>query len=261
MRNPLVSIIMPAYNAERFIGESIESVINQTYKNWELLVINDFSNDSTKDIIEDYCKKDKRIKLLEQEKNKGVVKARNRGINESKGKYIAFLDSDDLWKNNKLEIQIRYMEANRIYMTYTGYSYISESGNFIKEIYIPKKLNYKQALKGNQIGCLTVVINKSKIGNFEMPNLKHEDYATWLSILKNDIVAHGILENLAKYRKVNNSVSSNKLKTIIWTWKIFRKNEKIGIVRSSYFLIRHLMRGIKKHGSKKNFDSRWNFSD
>lgn len=268
MGNPLVSIIMPAYNAERFIRESIESVINQTYKNWELLVINDFSNDLTKVIVEEHCKKDKRIKLLEQEKNKGVAKARNRGIKESKGKYVAFLDSDDLWKNNKLEIQIKYMQVNKIYMSYTGYSYISENGNFIKKIYIPKSLTYKQALRGNQIGCLTVVIDKSKIGNFEMPNLKHEDYATWLNILKNDIVAHGILEDLAKYRKVNNSISSNKLKTIIWTWKIFRKSQNLNYLASFYFLLIHIIRAIEKHNYKKirginyekNIVGRWNIS-
>lgn len=250
MKNPLVSIIMPAYNAERFIRESIESVIDQTYKEWELLVINDFSNDLTKVIIEDYCKKDKRIKLLEQEKNKGVVKARNRGIKESKGKYIAFLDSDDLWKNNKLEIQIKYMQTNKIYMTYTGYSYISEGGKFIKKIHIPKSLNYKQALKGNQIGCLTVVIDKSKIGSFEMPDLRHEDYATWLNILKNNIVAYGISENLAEYRKVSNSLSSNKLKTISWTWNILKNNQKLNSLVSLYYLLCHIKQALKKHSFK-----------
>lgn len=247
MNNPLVSIIMPAYNAERFIKESIESVIDQSYENWELLVINDFSNDLTRMIIKDYCKKDRRIRLLEQKQNEGVVKARNRGIKESKGKYIAFLDSDDLWKSNKLEVQIKYMQSNKAYMTYTGYSYISESGEFIKEIFIPKSLNYKQALKGNQIGCLTVIIDKSKIENIEMPNLKHEDYATWLNILKNNIVAYGIQENLAKYRKVSSSLSSNKLKTIKWTWKIFRENQQINMIRSIYYLSIHLYNGLLKH--------------
>ncbi|MGL4865849.1 MAG: glycosyltransferase family 2 protein [Cetobacterium sp.] len=250
MKSPLVSVIMPAYNAERFIKESIESVISQSYKNWELLIINDFSNDLTQLIIKDYCKKDKRVKLLEQEENKGVVKARNRGIKESKGKYIAFLDSDDLWENDKLEIQIKYMQDNEVYMTYTGYSYISENGDFIKEICVPKSLNYKQALKGNQIGCLTVIIDKSKIGNFEMPNLKHEDYATWLNILKNNTVAYGILENLAKYRKVNNSLSSNKLKTIGWTWNILKNNQKLNSIVSLYYLLCHIKQALKKHSFK-----------
>lgn len=249
MKQPLVSIVMPAYNAERFIEKSIKSVIKQSYTNWELLIINDCSKDFTQKIIEDYCLRDGRIKLFVQEKNSGVVEARNKGIQESKGKYIAFLDSDDLWERKKLEIQIKYMEENELTMTYTSYSYINEEGNFIKEIVVPKSLSYNQALRGNQIGCLTVVINKYKVGNFQMPNLRHEDYATWLNILKKDIIAHGIIENLAKYRKVNNSISSNKLKTIIWTWRIFRKNEKIGIIKSTYFLIIHLVRGIIKHGS------------
>ena len=253
MENSLVSIIMPAYNAEKFISESIMSVINQSYKNWELLIVNDCSKDSTQKIVESYCLIDRRIKLFVQEKNKGVVEARNRALKESCGQYIAFLDSDDLWEKNKLEVQIEYMKMNKIYMTYTEYSYISEVGKFIKKISIPKKLNYKQALKGNQIGCLTVVIDKSKVGDFEMPNLKHEDYATWLNILRNNIVAYGIQKDLAKYRKVSNSLSSNKLKTIKWTWLIFRKNQNLDIVRSSVYLFNHLFLGAKKHflGEKK----------
>lgn len=247
MKSPLVSIIMPAYNAEKFIEESIESVINQSYKNWELLIVNDCSRDLTAKIIEIYSLKDRRIKIFTQKENKGVVEARNRALKESKGKYIAFLDSDDLWEKNKLEIQIKYMQKNKVYMTYTGYSYISEDGKFLKEIKIPKSLNYKQALKGNQIGCLTVVIDKYKIKNFEMPDFKHEDYATWLNILKNDIIAYGILDSLAKYRKVNNSLSSNKFKTIKWTWKIFRENQKLSCIYSFYCLFNHIIRAIKKH--------------
>lgn len=247
MNQPLVSIIMPAYNAERFIKESVESVINQSYKNWELLVINDSSKDSTKSIVESYMEKDSRIKLLNQDVNKGVVEARNRGIRESEGKYIAFLDSDDLWSANKLQIQIEYMLSNKVYMTYTEYSYIDEAGNYIKNIPVPKTLNYKLALRGNQIGCLTVILDKEKIGYFQMPNLKHEDYATWLNILKLGIIAEGIQQNLAKYRKVNNSLSSNKLKTIGWTWNIFRNDQKIGCVCSLYFLLIHILKAIKKH--------------
>lgn len=250
MKNPLVSIIMPAYNAEKFIKESIESVINQSYKNWELLIVDDCSKDLTSKIIENFSLKDKRIKIFQQEKNKGVVKTRNKALKESKGRYVAFLDSDDLWEKKKLEIQIKYMEKNKIYMSYTGYSYISESGKFLKEIKVPKSLNYKQALKGNQIGCLTVVVDKNYVGNFEMPDLKHEDYATWLNILKNDIVAYGILENLAKYRKVNNSLSSNKLKTISWTWNILRNNQKLNFGISLYYLLCHIKQALKKHGFK-----------
>lgn len=247
MSQPLVSIIMPAYNAERFIEKSIESVLHQSYKNWELLIINDFSKDSTQTIIENYLKKDNRIKLFNQENNRGVAESRNKGIKISKGKYIAFLDSDDLWENNKLEIQIEYMLKNKVYMTYTQYSHITENGGFIKDIEIPKSLNYKQALKGNKIGCLTVVIDKEKIGKIQMPNLKHEDYATWLNILKKGITAYGIPKNLAQYRKVSDSLSANKLKTITWTWSIFRKSQKLNKTKSLYFLICHLKQALKKH--------------
>lgn len=247
MIEPLVSIIMPAYNAEKFIKESIDSIMDQTYKNWELLIINDFSKDSTRKIIENYMNTENRIILLDQKENKGVVEARNRGLRESKGKYIAFLDSDDLWEKNKLSIQIKYMIENSLYMTYTEYSYITESGNFIKNIQIPKNLDYKQALKGNQIGCLTVIIDKERIGNFQMPNLKHEDYATWLNILKKEVCACGIQKNLAKYRKVKNSLSSKKINTLIWTFNIFKKNEKLSNIKSIYYLIFHIIKAIKKH--------------
>lgn len=246
-KKSLVSIIMPAYNSERFIKDSINSVLNQTYKNWELLIINDYSKDSTGTIIEEYSKKDARIKILNQSKNSGVVAARNRGIKESKGKYIAFLDSDDLWEKEKLDNQIEIMTQNNYYMTYTEYSYITEDGDFIKDIKVPTKLNYKDALKGNQIGCLTVVLDKERIGKFKMPDLKHEDYATWLNILKSGIQSYGIKKNLAKYRKVNNSLSSNKLKTILWTWKVFRKNEKMSFVKSVIYLNIHLFKAINKH--------------
>ena len=150
-------------------------------------------------------------------------------------------------ENNKLEIQIEYMLKNKVYMTYTQYSYITENGSFIKDIEIPKSLNYKQALKGNKIGCLTVVIDKEKIGKIQMPNLKHEDYATWLNILKKGITAYGIPKNLAQYRKVSDSLSANKLKTIAWTWNIFRKSQKLNRTKSLYFLICHLKQALKKH--------------
>lgn len=249
----LVSIIMPAYNSEKYIKESIESVKNQTYTNWELVIVNDCSNDNTENIIKEYAEKDKRIKLYTNVVNQGVVKSRNLSLKKAKGEFIAFLDSDDIWSRLKLEKQINYMKKIDSVMSFTSYYYMNSRGMNLFEVKCPLKLDYKEALKGNEIGCLTVIIDRKKINNLEMPDLKHEDYATWLSVLKNGRIAHGIQENLASYRKLDDSLSSNKLKTIIWTWKIFRDNQKIGIFKSSYYLSCHLVKGIKKHYFKNNF--------
>ena len=247
MEQPLVSIIMPAYNAEKYIEESIKSVCNQTYENWELLIINDCSNDSILQIVQKFSVQDKRIKYFNQDSNQGVAEARNRGFKESKGEYIAFLDSDDLWEKEKLEKQIKFMENNKINFSFTNYIKVSDEGNFIKKVYCPEKLNYKEALKGNKIGCLTVVIRKSSLNNVFMPKLKHEDYATWLQVLKKGNTAYCLQEFLAKYRTGSKSLSSNKFKVLFWTFPIYYKQEKLGFFKSSYYLLCHLIQAIKKY--------------
>jgi teichuronic acid biosynthesis glycosyltransferase TuaG len=246
--NDLVSVIMPAYNSEKYIRESIESVISQDYKNWELVIVDDCSKDGTKRIVKEYMKKDTRIKLIELKKNLGVANARNTAIRESKGKYIAFLDSDDLWHRCKLSKQISFMRENKYTFTFSNYELISDEGKLLdKKINAPNKVNYKRVLKGNPIGCLTVVIDRENIGKIHMPSIRHEDYATWLEILRNNVIAHNVGECLALYRKTNKSLSSNKFKAIVWTWNIYRKNQKLNLIRSTHSMFWYVINTLKKY--------------
>lgn len=244
--NKKVSIIMPAYNAEKLIKESIESVINQSYKNWELIIVNDASIDKTRIIVENIIKKEKRIKLINLKENKGVVNARNTALKLVIGTYIAFLDSDDLWYPQKLESQLKFMAEKKCAISYTAYDVITERGNYIKTMKVPSKLSYKGALKGNSMTCLTVVINREKVRKVEMPKIKHEDYATWLNIIKEVGVSYGLNETLGKYRVVKNSMSSNKLKMIVWSWNIYYKSQKLGVIKSFYYTGTHLVKAFFK---------------
>lgn len=245
--NELVSIVTPAYNAERYISKTIDSVINQTYTNWEMLIVDDCSIDNTKYIIKEYSTKDHRIRIITMPENVGVANARNEAIKLSKGEYIAFLDSDDIWRVDKLEKQITFMANNKYDFTFTDYELINKNGNKLNKIItVPKKLNYYDALKGNSIPCLTVMINKKNVGLFRMPNIKHEDYATWLNILKNNITAYGLNENLAMYRKSDNSITSNKFKSMFWTWNIYYKNQNLGFLKSVRCMINYILKNIKK---------------
>lgn len=247
MLEPLVSIVMPAYNASKFISESIESVLKQTYKNWELIIVNDCSKDNTEEIIKSYSNNDSRIKYYNQKTNLGISEARNKAIIEAKGEYIAFLDSDDLWKKRKLEEQIKFMEEKKINFSYTDYEKRDqELKKTIKNVKCPIKIDYKEGLKGNKIGCLTVIIRSSILKENLMPKLKHEDYATWLKILRKGEKAFGLQKNLAIYRATSNSISSNKLKVLFWTFPIYYIQEKLGIMKSLYYLNCHLLQALKK---------------
>ena len=232
------SIITPLYNAEKYIETTIQSAQSQTYKNWEMIVVDDVSQDNGPKIVERYIKKDKRIKLIKLEKNGGGAVARNRAIKEAKGKYIAFLDSDDLWYPEKLEKQIKFMEENNYDFTYTHYEKIDEEGNKLNEIIKSKdKVDYKGLLKSNQIGCLTAMYNQENLGKIYMPLIrKRQDYALWLQILKKTKYGDCLKENLAQYRLVNGSVSSNKMNLIKFNWQIFREVEKINVFESIYYL-------------------------
>lgn len=244
----LISIITPLYNAEKYLKDTIESVINQDYKNWEMIIVDDCSKDGSRLIAEKYIELDKRIKLISLEKNSGVAFARNVGIKSAGGEYIAFLDSDDLWKPNKLSTQLDFMKKNNYSFTFTSYELINDQGiRLNKLIKAPAQLNYKRLLYGNSIGCLTVMLNKSKIGYMEMPVIRHEDYATWLNIVKNGTTAYGLNENLAFYRKANSSVSSNKFKAAIWTWNLYRKHQRLGFFNSLICFIGYAYSIALKH--------------
>ena len=245
----LVSIITPAYNAAAYIAETIESVLVQTYTNWEMLIVNDCSKDNTVEIVQSYAAKDKRIKLINLKQNSGAAVARNTAIQNAKGRYIAFLDSDDLWKKEKLQKQIQFMQQNGYAFTYTSYEHFKETKeNIQNQVQIPKSLNYQQALKGNQIGCLTVMLDKKQMLNIHFTTQKHEDYILWLNILKQGITAYGIQESLALYRTGNSkSISGNKMQSAMWTWKVYRESQRLSVVKSMYYFWFYVMNGLKKY--------------
>lgn len=247
-KQPLVSIITPVYNAEKFIRNTIESVQNQTYNNWEMILVNDLSPDKSVEVIEEYAKSDQRIRLINLEKNSGAAIARNTAIQNSNGKYVSFLDSDDLWHPSKLEKQVAFMLENDISFSFTSYEVIQEDGTRTgKEIHVPMTIDYNGLLKNTIIGCLTVMLDKEKIGKIEMLNIRtRQDFVLWLDILKRGHIAHGLDEVLAYYRKVEGSISSNKLKAAKRNWQVYREIEQLSLPKSIYCFIGYAYNALKK---------------
>ena len=246
--NSLVSIITPSYNSAKFIKECVESVLAQTYTNWEMLIVDDCSQDNSKEKIVVLCENDERIKIISLDKNIGSAGTRNVAIQKAKGKYIAFLDSDDLWEPQKLEKQLLFMSKNNIAFSYTTYQTISEDGSIdINIIKAPKQMTYHSYLKNTIIGCLTVVIDREKISDIEMPNIRSShDMALWLLIMKRGFVAYGLDESLAKYRVVSSSKTANKIKAAKDVWKVYREVEKLSFLYSSWCFVNYIFNAIKK---------------
>ncbi len=246
---PLVSIITPAYNASGVIRETIESVINQTFQDWELLIVDDCSSDNTSDIIKEYTEKDERIKYLKTSHSSGSPSLpRNMGIDEAKGKYIAFLDADDIWLPDKLSDQIQFMEENKINFVYSDYEKIDYRGNRNNRIIkMPKESSFWDVIETCTIPCLTVVLTRDIIGNTRFKDIPKEDFAFWLDILKKDIHAHNVDGVHALYREQPNSRSSNKFQMIKDQWRVLRQIEGVKPVVASYFMLKYLFFGIKKY--------------
>ena len=236
-KNIFVSIITPAYNASATLKETYLSIKNQTFANWEWIVINDCSKDNTTNVVLDFAKTDERIVLINAPKNGGAAIARNIGIKAAKGKYIAFLDADDLWKPEKLERQIKFMEDNNCAFSYTDYYIFFPDGK--RQIYKSKKqsVTYKNLLRSNMIGCLTVMYDTSLIGKQYMPldAEKREDHAAWLDLVKISGKAYRLNEILSEYRVGNVSVSSNKRKMIKYQYRLYRIHEKFNPIKSAWY--------------------------
>lgn len=245
--NTLVSIIIPCYNSSKFISQTIESVLNQTHQNWEMIIVDDCSTDNSIQIITEYIKNDERIKLIKLEKNSGPAIARNKATEEAKGRYIAFLDSDDVWLPKKLEVQLKFMAENNILVCYSSYSLINEAGNEIGLFITEERATYDKLLRTNFIGNLTAIYDAENIGKQYTDNVRRQDYALWLKILKLTDQAGGILDPLAKYRIHNKSVSSNKIKAASWQWNIYRNVEKITLIKSMYYFMHYAYYGFFKY--------------
>ena len=237
----LVSIIMPAYNCMEYIAQSIRSVQNQTYRNWELIVADDNSTDGTVDTVRSIAADDNRIQLLETDINLGPAAARNRAINAARGDYIAFLDSDDIWFPDKLRRQISFMEQTGYDFTYTAYEKINERGDRLGVVIsAPKSVNYSSMLyQGDPIGNLTVVYNAEKLGKFYVPDIKkRNDYALWLKIMHDCDRAYGLNEVLASYRVRAGSISSTRKSELLkYYWKLYHDIENLSNVKASAAMV------------------------
>jgi len=244
----LVSIITPSYNSEKFIKQCIESVLAQTHTNWEMIIVDDASKDNSKEEISTFSKNETRIKTFFLDKNIGPAEARNIGIRKSIGKYIAFLDSDDLWEPEKLHKQLSFMKKYNIAFSYTAYQSISEDGySRINIIRVPNKIMYNDYLKNTIIGCLTVVIDREQTGDFEMPNIRSShDMALWLLIMKRGFSAYGLDENLASYRIVSGSNTSIKIRAVKDVWKVYRETERLSFLYSFWCFFCYIFNTVKK---------------
>lgn len=237
---PLVSIITPMYNSEKFILKTIESIVNQTYTNWELILIDDGSTDNTIKIVEDFKSKYANIKLLQNDTNLGAAKSRNKAILEAKGDYIAFLDADDVWKPNKLEVQIQFMQTHNCDVSFSSYEQIDENGKpLYKLVQALPKLTYNKYLKTNYIGNLTGMYNAKALGKITSPDLrKRQDWLLWLAaIKKSGKSALGIQESLAYYRVRDNSISSNKIEMLKYNYLVYKKGLGFSTIKSLYRML------------------------
>jgi teichuronic acid biosynthesis glycosyltransferase TuaG len=231
---PLVSIIMPAFNVSNFVSKSILSIIDQTFIDWELIVVDDFSTDSTASIVSSFLT-DERIKLITNTKNLGGADSRNAAIAEATGRYIAFLDSDDLWGRDKLQKQIEFMKEKEIGFSFTGYSTMTEQDAIIDNIEVPVRINFNKLLKHNYIGCLTAVYDTKPFGKIYMPLVrKRQDFALWLELLKRFDYAYGLNENLGYYRIRGGSLSSSKKDAFKYYWRVLRQVGECNVISASY---------------------------
>ncbi len=237
----MVSIIVPVYNAARYIAETIEMVNAQTYKDWELILVDDASKDDSVDVIENIIKSQgKRIRLIRKNKNEGAAAARNSGIDAAAGQYIAFLDADDIWKPEKLEKQIRFMEEKEAAFSFHSYEFGDEEAKPTgKIVRAPEKLNFRQALSRTVIFTTTVMFDIDRIGKeiIHMPQVPSEDTATWWRILKSGYIAYGLDENLAIYRRPKKSLSSNKLLAVERIWFLYRNIADISVPESIFYFV------------------------
>ncbi len=238
--NQTVSIIVPVYQLEKYIVTTISCVLAQTYTDWELLLVEDCSKDNTHQVITDYLAEhpDERIRLIRQEKNQGAAAARNRGVRESRGRYIAYLDGDDLWEPEKLDHELRFLKEKKAAFVFMSYEFADAEGvGTGKVVHVPERLTYRQALKNTTIFTTTVMFDTDRISKdmLEMPQIKSEDTALWWKVLRQGYVAYGLDENLVRYRRPPVSLSSNKIEAIRRIWYLYRKAEGLNVFISAYY--------------------------
>lgn len=244
----LVSIITPSYNSAGFIADTINSVLAQSYTNWELLITDDCSKDESVKIISGFVGRDERIKLSVLKKNSGAAAARNNSLSMARGRYIAFLDSDDIWMPDKLEKQIAFMQNNGYAFSMTDYSLMDVNGKLLGRVMrMPKSMTYRQYLRNTAIGCLTVVIDREKTGDFRMPDIRtSQDMALWLDILKRGFKVYALNECLASYRLVPTSNSAKKWNAVKDVWRVYRRIEGLNIGYAAFNFCGYAINAVLK---------------
>lgn len=250
LKDGLISIVIPVYNSEKYIRETIMCILDQTYKNWEIVFVDDCSEDTSVEIIERYLQQDERMRLYQNKKNGGPAITRNQGIKKARGRYLAYMDADDLCDVDKLEKQINYMKKTGCAFCFTGYEFAGEDGvRNGKIVRVPQEIDYKYALRHTTISTITVMFDRKQIADeiLYMPlDARGEDTATWWKILRNGYKAYGIDEPLSVYRRYSGSRSSNKLEAVYGTWKMYRRNEGFGFWKSSYYFCGYIVNAIKR---------------
>lgn len=240
----VVSIIMPAYNAEKTIKDSVESVLRQSFVDFKLYIINDASQDGTEDIVKGYF--DPRIVYIKNDRNLGVARSRNKGISLCEGNYIGFLDSDDIWYENKLELQVHQLSTGADIVCSNYETFLDSTDNIVNTRRSPEKITYTQMLKSNYIGNLTGIYNADKLGKVYQREIGHEDYVMWLELMRCTSECYCIQQSLAKYRLSSNSLSGNKLKVVFWQWQIYRDVLSFNFVKSLYYFTHYFINGLYK---------------
>jgi teichuronic acid biosynthesis glycosyltransferase TuaG len=235
-KSNLVSIVVPVYNAGTFLEDTIQTVQAQTYPHWELLLVDDGSKDNSVEIIEKFLNDD-RIKLIKMERNRGAALARNMGVEVASGRFLAYLDADDIWKKDKLEKQIAFMQENERAFSFTGYEFADANGTPNgKKVFVPAKMSYREALKNTTIWTSTVMFDLVRVDRelVKMPDIKSEDTATWWNVMRHGIDAYGINEILSYYRRTPGTLSSNKLVAIQRIWFLYRRHQNLNFFYALY---------------------------
>lgn len=248
--NEKVTIVTPTWNSERYILDTIKSVQAQTYSYWEMIIVDDCSTDRTIEIIQKVADEDGRIRLLRQDKNMGAARARTRAMQEGTGRYVAYLDADDIWKSDKLEKQVKFMQQQKIGFSCTSYEVINNDGKPLnKYIHMLPKVNYVGFLTNNLLQTVGIMVDTGIVEKkyLVMPDIRRrQDAATWLQILKAGYDCYGLDEILAEYRRTENSLSSNKLKAIKGIWTLYRDIEHLSLPFSCYCLVRYALLAVWK---------------
>ena len=245
----LVSIITPTYNSAKYIAETIQSVQKQTFSNWEMIIVDDGSKDNTVEIVQNFMEDDHRVHLIQLNRNCGPAKARNHVIENAKGKYMTFLDADDIWFADFIESSIQTIKKTEIHFVFSSYRRSNENLEFVySDFIVPNKVTYTDILKTNSISCLTAFIDIEVLGKKTMPEIfKRQDMGLWLKYLKEIPFAYGILEPKAIYRIRENSLSRNKSNLLKYQWQFYREVEKLNVFQSMYYMTHWMYRGFLKY--------------